>query len=212
MDERLGMVVSTLGELKQKLQHYLEAKTPIDGLYQGQVKQHKDMVSVFADDELQEVVDKWLSIKKITKLLELWVKGVKIDWRKLYGDNKPARISLPGYPFAKQRYWLDTQSYNRIKPWVDDGKTEQAGDRSTLLPAQLQDTDNPPADVILLCPAWDVVTGSGTPDFASANFTGIVIIANDKRQPALVEQFHPNVRLMVLYSGGKCPSDSNAFG
>jgi len=33
--------------------------------------------------------------------MELWVKGLVFDWNRLYGDNKPKRISLPTYPFAK---------------------------------------------------------------------------------------------------------------
>ncbi|MES2739633.1 MAG: SDR family NAD(P)-dependent oxidoreductase [Pseudomonadota bacterium] len=28
------------------------------------------------------------------------------DWRRLYGDATPQRVSLPTYPFAKDRYWL----------------------------------------------------------------------------------------------------------
>src|SRR5439155_9619128 len=26
----------------------------------------------------------------------------------VYGDHKPRRISLPAYPFAKERYWIET--------------------------------------------------------------------------------------------------------
>ena len=46
--------------------------------------------------------------RKVPKLLELWVKGLELDWSKLYGEVKPRRISLPAYPFAKERYWIET--------------------------------------------------------------------------------------------------------
>ena len=36
----------------------------------------------------------------------LWVKGLVFDWNRLYGENKPRRISLPTYPFARERYWV----------------------------------------------------------------------------------------------------------
>ncbi|WP_418133286.1 hypothetical protein [Variovorax sp. NFACC26] len=39
------------------------------------------------------------------KLVELWVRGLAFDWTGLYGDVPPRRISLPTYPFAKERYW-----------------------------------------------------------------------------------------------------------
>jgi rhizoxin biosynthesis, polyketide synthase / nonribosomal peptide synthetase RhiB len=49
----------------------------------------------------------WLSKHKHGKLLELWVKGLPIDWSLLYEDGRhPARLSLPAYPFARERYWI----------------------------------------------------------------------------------------------------------
>ena len=40
-------------------------------------------------------------------MLDLWTRGLNFEWNKLYGDVKPRRISLPTYPFAKERYWID---------------------------------------------------------------------------------------------------------
>ena len=37
---------------------------------------------------------------------QLWSAGVEVDWSKLYGDQ-PQRVTLPGYPFARTRYWID---------------------------------------------------------------------------------------------------------
>jgi len=34
------------------------------------------------------------------------VLGAEIDWNLLYHNNKPKRISLPTYPFARERYWI----------------------------------------------------------------------------------------------------------
>lgn len=47
--------------------------------------------------------------KRLEKVAELWVKGLQIDWNKLYGEYTPRRISLPAYPFAEEYYWLPTQ-------------------------------------------------------------------------------------------------------
>ncbi|MCP4157829.1 MAG: hypothetical protein GY757_59515, partial [bacterium] len=59
-----------------------------------------------ADEDLQGAIDAWIAKKKYSKLLGLWVKGLVFDWNKLYGETKPGRISLPTYPFAKERYWV----------------------------------------------------------------------------------------------------------
>ena len=60
------------------------------------------------DGDLQQTIDKWFADSKLSRLLELWVKGVELDWSKLYGDVKPQRMSLPTYPFARERYWIET--------------------------------------------------------------------------------------------------------
>jgi phthiocerol/phenolphthiocerol synthesis type-I polyketide synthase E len=44
----------------------------------------------------------------LKRLGELWLYGVPIDWRAYYGQEKPSRISLPTYPFARRRCWIDT--------------------------------------------------------------------------------------------------------
>ena len=37
---------------------------------------------------------------------QLWAAGVDADWTRLFGDE-PQRVSLPGYPFAHQKHWVD---------------------------------------------------------------------------------------------------------
>ena len=62
---------------------------------------------ITADGEFQETVDKWIEKKKYEKLIDFWVKGLTFNWNKLYGGKIPGRISLPVYPFAGERYWID---------------------------------------------------------------------------------------------------------
>ncbi|MEM6602177.1 MAG: SDR family oxidoreductase, partial [Verrucomicrobiota bacterium] len=48
--------------------------------------------------------------KESQSLAQLWVKGVAIDWHLLYEEGyKPNKISLPTYPFARERYWIPTR-------------------------------------------------------------------------------------------------------
>jgi acyl transferase domain-containing protein len=107
MEERLALMAVSLKELEAKLEGFLQGKVDIPDLYRGQAKRNRDTLAVLAaDDDIETIVDTWVSKRKYSKLLELWVKGLNFDWNKLYTDVKPCRVSLPTYPFARESYWI----------------------------------------------------------------------------------------------------------
>uniref|UniRef100_UPI00224E9824 SDR family NAD(P)-dependent oxidoreductase n=1 Tax=Dyella silvatica TaxID=2992128 RepID=UPI00224E9824 len=109
MEERLALVVHSLGELGEKLSAYIAGESAIDELYRGQVKRNKETLAALAgDDDMATIVEAWIAKGKFGKLLDLWVKGLAFDWSRLYGAERPRRISLPTYPFARERYWIPT--------------------------------------------------------------------------------------------------------
>jgi acyl transferase domain-containing protein len=115
MEERLGFVASSVGQLAETLQAYVAGERDIDDAYQGRMKRNNDALSLFsADADLQHTIDRWIANRRFSKLLELWVKGLDVDWGKLYGEVKPRRLSLPTYPFAKERYWVDTAGTGQV--------------------------------------------------------------------------------------------------
>ena len=106
MEERLGIIVTSIQELSEKLKGFLTG-ADVDNFYRGKVKRNRGTLAVFtADEDLHKAIDAWVAKGKHTKLLDLWVKGLTYDWNKLYGDVKPRRIRLPTYPFARERYWI----------------------------------------------------------------------------------------------------------
>ncbi|MGF7031547.1 acyl transferase domain-containing protein/acyl carrier protein [Paenibacillus mucilaginosus] len=106
MEERLAVLASTMRELEDKLTGYIEGRNTQEDLFVGQVKRNKETISVFArDEELQEALAKWMQRGKYAKLAGLWVQGLSVDWNGMYPGQKPSRISLPVYPFAKERCW-----------------------------------------------------------------------------------------------------------
>ncbi len=114
MDERLAIMATSFDELAEKLNAFIEGRSDaVNDLYRGQVRQNKSVLAAFAEDEeLQEALTKWMQRGKFAKLLDLWVKGLNLDWQQLYGEAKPytfqpRRISVPGYPFARQRFWIE---------------------------------------------------------------------------------------------------------
>ena len=129
MNSRIAFVVTDMGELKEKLTRYLAGDPNITDFWQGGVKADKDAFAILmADEDARAMVGKWLAKGKIGKLAELWVKGFNLDWDLLYGDLKPERISLPTYPFDRQRYWVPDadllpaihSGMNRLHPLVHE--------------------------------------------------------------------------------------------
>jgi acyl transferase domain-containing protein len=51
-------------------------------------------------------VGAWIDKGKFAKLMDLWVKGLAVDWETLPRASAVRRVSLPSYPFAKDRYWV----------------------------------------------------------------------------------------------------------
>jgi acyl transferase domain-containing protein len=107
MEHRLGVAVRTFAQLEEKLGAWLQPHTTqIENCYYAEIKKNKEMVSAFnADEDLQGAIAVWAEKGKHDKLLELWVKGLSFDWRRLYAGRRPRRVSLPTYPFAKERHW-----------------------------------------------------------------------------------------------------------
>ena len=115
MEERLGMIVTSMQELGEKLHGFLENKDTVEDIYRGQVKRNKEAVGVFtADEDLQKAIESWVAKRKYAKLLDLWVKGLIFNWNPLYEGASP-RVSLPAYPFARERYWAGRGSRSRKK-------------------------------------------------------------------------------------------------
>jgi len=112
MDERLAIVAASVPDLAEKLRAFIDGRAA-DGLFVGQAKQNRSVIAAFgADEELREALEKWIARGKFDRLLDLWTKGLAIDWDMLYGEGRPypvrpRRIPAPGYPFAEQRFWID---------------------------------------------------------------------------------------------------------
>jgi acyl transferase domain-containing protein len=43
----------------------------------------------------------------------LWLAGVEVDWAGFYAGERRRRVSLPTYPFERQRYWVDAPMAKR---------------------------------------------------------------------------------------------------
>jgi polyketide synthase PksM len=106
MDHRVAFTAASITELREKLAGILDERS-IEQLHRGEVKRNKDVFAAFeADEDVEGIARAWIAKGKYSKLLNLWTKGLALDWNGLYGNSRPQRISLPTYPFAREHYWV----------------------------------------------------------------------------------------------------------
>ncbi|MFA6173946.1 MAG: amino acid adenylation domain-containing protein, partial [Kiritimatiellales bacterium] len=189
LDERLGLLVSSVAELKHKLAGFLDAGDGMQDVCRSRIQRNKDAFVALADDEeFQDTVDKWISRGKYTKLLDFWVKGLSVDWAKLYPDKKPQRIHLPVYPFAKQRYWLDVNADNLQASATD-------ADDSGEVAAQQ-------AELIMMCTVWDALTPKECAVFPSVSSRLAIVGGTDSQKQAVREQYKTAIDLAIAPGQG----------
>ena len=106
MDARAAFVAESLADLEAKLQALLDGNTA-PGIYRGDARKNAEVLGLLTSDEgFRGVVDGWFGQQRADKLLELWVKGLPLDWKAASGAARPRRVSLPTYPFARESYWV----------------------------------------------------------------------------------------------------------
>jgi amino acid adenylation domain-containing protein len=73
---------------------------------------------------------------------KLWMAGVKIDWRKAHDGEIRRRVSLPSYPFERQRYFADLPA-GTPTPLTTAATDGEAPPESTGAAAAMQAIDAP---------------------------------------------------------------------
>ncbi len=84
----------------------------------------------------------------LTTLGRLWLVGSTVDWAAFYADERRRHISLPTYPFERQRFWVDQSPTSKLidehhralskRPDIADWFYVPAWRRSRLVTSALQ--------------------------------------------------------------------------
>ncbi|MCP4130784.1 MAG: SDR family NAD(P)-dependent oxidoreductase [bacterium] len=107
MEERLSLVASNYDELLAKLDAFLQNNAHGSLFFRGNNRNNEFKQGHIIDGiEGEEFITILINNSNFEKLARLWVNGITIPWELLYPSEKPNRVPLPTYPFAKERYWL----------------------------------------------------------------------------------------------------------
>ncbi|MDX8031365.1 amino acid adenylation domain-containing protein [Lentzea sp. BCCO 10_0856] len=105
---RLAVVAPDTTVLRERLLAFLQGRTDVPGLVQGQAGE---------DDGLAvETLSRLVADRDLTGLAEMWCGGCEIDWQRLHEPQRPQRVSLPAYPFKRERVWINENERPRETP------------------------------------------------------------------------------------------------
>ncbi|ASB52640.1 MULTISPECIES: non-ribosomal peptide synthetase [Bacillus amyloliquefaciens group] len=111
---RVVFVVRDIHELIEALRLFIDRK-PNHCAFSGCMDNHSTLIS---DEEEQLLLNHWLDTGNVMKIAKWWAEGGNLQWPRLYDGQKPARISLPTYPFSKEHYCIQDETITKdlIKP------------------------------------------------------------------------------------------------
>src|SRR5690606_38489028 len=105
MLQRWGAAVESMEGLVEQRGEFIKHST----VKQEQSLPRRDRIGDGTDAYINELIIN----RDFTSLLVAWISGADIDWKQLYAgsSSRAKRISLPTYPFAKERYWIEPADY-----------------------------------------------------------------------------------------------------
>ncbi|MBV9490040.1 MAG: LLM class flavin-dependent oxidoreductase [Verrucomicrobia bacterium] len=119
MKERAAFVVATLAELRDRLERFVTTNTSGDGIYRGSDRRHASASSPNSSTGEPPLTG---SIAELESVASRWVNGEIVDWHARHPAPVPRRSLLPGYPFAKKRYWYGSFTAQGAQPPVPPAK------------------------------------------------------------------------------------------
>ncbi|UXI66000.1 SDR family NAD(P)-dependent oxidoreductase [Tahibacter amnicola] len=114
-DHRVAIVADSHERLIDKLQCFL-AGTRDENILNGHVKNAEGITRMLSRKEKEAFVDLLAKSRDPIKLAQLWSDGLVSEWQGMQTGGQGRRISLPTYPFADKRHWLEPAEGSVIGP------------------------------------------------------------------------------------------------
>ena len=101
------VLCSSISEAIELLAAPVTPPTIIDTTSQDQLYAHREqLIRALLQHEQEAHTDVSEVSHLLLQLGQLWLAGMEVDWATTYAQQQ-RRISLPTYPFERQRFWLD---------------------------------------------------------------------------------------------------------
>jgi acyl transferase domain-containing protein/acyl carrier protein len=155
------------------VRYYKESGKQPDIQYATMVRHHKDPA---ADDYFL-----------VNRLALLWSFGKEIDWPAFYGDEKRRRVSLPAYPFERQKYWIDFDPFKEAARGLGRRRGK-----------------SPFVKDWLYVPSWkNSLVSVPVPDAENREKPWMVFMDAENRGDALVKELQKDGRPVIIVYQGK---------
>ena len=110
MEERLVLIAESIDDLRGQLRALVQGREPRPAPARGNTRQGKAFVAECRmDPAFNARCDHWFGQRDLDQLAAHWARGVDLDWSRLHAGARRRRLSLPTYPFARERHWIDPQ-------------------------------------------------------------------------------------------------------
>lgn len=185
LEERVIFLVKNRQELREKLQAFESGQT-VPGLHSGSLKDGKKFNQLLGPDDVRELAGKWMAQGQAAKVAQLWVQGVDLDWDWFHdAQEPPCRISLPPYPFAKERYWIPSDQ----------------PDTPIQTPTPADTSLDKNAQTLLLAPVWKTIPLPGPASLVLAPTDRVAVMSRNGEGAKTLKKIYPQAAFLPMDSG-----------
>ncbi|WP_040786625.1 thioester reductase domain-containing protein [Nocardia pneumoniae] len=115
---RLAVVAASTAELVELLYSAAASGTPAPAegmlIFRGVARTHREVDELPGESDADRAeIRALLRSGNLPRVAELWAGGWTVDWAQSYERPFGRIVSLPGYPFARRRYWIVPEDYRR---------------------------------------------------------------------------------------------------
>lgn len=140
LEERLAITAFSYTELLEKLSlakkglEQGDIKLSEKGIFHGNIKeeQHTSLVDLFSEQMIEMLLKESLQKAQWQKVAQLWISGFELPWEMIWDGIRIQPVSLPLYPFYKQRHWVEVELNDTVIKNESVEKLSEDSDEQTL--------------------------------------------------------------------------------
>jgi len=185
--ERLAWLAGSLEEAITKLDGWIEGASDSTGMWRGASGAASAAIFKLAEREDREFLGSLFARGHWERLGELWARGVDLPWGEFGTTSAGSKVRLPGYPFARQRYWVGAPGGKAVgaNPGPEPGREGASAVESVRASGPLvAEATNPIPALALTALRW-VESDSLSLSATSEAETGTVIVFRTRRDGGL---------------------------